>query len=381
MFKDSKSLLHLLLGATVALSAVGCQEPPVARPVGEYNMITIANSSCEIVRSASATIRGRQDISVYPQVGGTLTELRVNEGDKVRKGDVMFVIDQIPYKAAVASAEAALATAQASLATSALTYESKQQLFESGVVSQFDLTTAENSMLVAKAQLASAEAALVNAKNNLSYTTVKSPVSGVIGTLPYRVGALVSSAIVTPLTTVSDNSVMEVYFSIGEDELLKLVRESGSREKAVANFPEVSLKLSDGSMYDVKGDVKSMSGVIDRSTGSVLVRADFTNSNGLLHSGATGNIMIDTKREDVILIPQSATYEIQNKVFVYLNAEGVAKSAMVEVESVTGGKEYIVKSGLKVGDKILAEGVGLMREGTPIKEKGAAPATPVAAAE
>ncbi len=378
-----KNVSRLFMGALLALSVVGCgQQPQMAPPVGEYQMLTVSKSDCALTKRASATIRGRQDISIYPQVGGTLTELRVKEGDRVRKGEVMFVIDQVPYIAAVKSAEASLATAKASLATATLTYESKVKLYEANVVSQFDLTTAENAKMVAEAQVAEAEAYLVNAKNNLSYTTVKSPAAGVIGTLPYRVGALVSSSIPQPLTTVSDNSVMEVYFSVPEGELLSMIRENGSREKALANFPKVALMLSDGSKYDQVGVVKSMSGVIDRSTGSVQVRADFKNPNGLLHSGATGNIVMPTHRDDVIVIPQSATFEIQDKKYVYTIAEGRAKSMIITTTNVTGGKDFIVESGLEPGAKIVVEGVGLLREGTPIKEKGAAaPAAEAAPAE
>lgn len=375
-----KKISHLAAGALLTLAVVGCQNQQVGtRPVGEYEMLTITKSDCELSKLASATIRGRQDISIYPQVGGTLTELRVVEGKRVTKGETMFVIDQVPYRAAVATAEAALSTAEASLATSKLTYESKVKLHEAKVVSEFDLTTSRNALSVAEAQLAQAEAQLTNARNNLSYTTVKAPASGVIGTLPYRVGSLVSASLPQPLTTLSDNSTMEVYFSIAENDLLSIIRKEGSREAAIKSFPAVSLKLSDGTTYEQKGRIMSMSGVIDRSTGSISVRADFTNPDGVLHSGATGNVVIPTQRKDVVMIPQSTTYEIQDKRFVFVNAEGVAKSKLITVTPVTGGKEYIVESGLSVGDMIVAEGVGLLREGTPIKAKGAAPAAAPAA--
>ncbi|MFI3247584.1 MAG: efflux RND transporter periplasmic adaptor subunit [Rikenellaceae bacterium] len=339
-------------------------------------MLTIAIGDCDIVRQASATIRGRQDVDVYPQVGGVLTKLLVEEGDLVRKGETMFVIDQIPYRAALATAEANVASAEASLATAKLTLDSKAKLFEAKVISEFDYQTAKNTLLVAQAQLSQAEAQLLNAKNNLSYTTVKSPVDGTIGTLPYREGALVSSSIQTPLTTVSDNSSMYVYFSMTESDFLNVKRDFGSRKAVMDIAPQVALQLSDGSMYDQMGSINSMSGVIDRSTGTISLRADFENPDRLLHSGASGNIVINTKRDSVIIIPQAATFEVQDKVFVYKAVEGVAKSAMVKVTKVSGGKDFIVESGLSVGDQIVAEGVGLLREGTPIKAKGAAaPAT------
>ncbi len=378
MRKELKRLSILLLGSLAVLS---CQEQQQqqqqqAPPAAQYAMISVSRGDCTYVNSSSATIRGRQDIEIMPQVAGTLTQLLVNEGDEVRKGETMFVIDQIPYKAAVTTAEAAVATAEASASTAELTFESKTKLYNEGVVSEFDYLTSKNALMVARAQLADAEARLVSAKNNLSYTTVKSPADGVIGVLPYRVGSLVSSALPQPLTTVSDNSVMYVYFSVSENELLDMVRTYGSREKAMESMPELSLKLSDGSMYEHTGKISSMSGVIDRQTGTITLRADFENPDGLLHSGASGNIVMPTQRDSVITIPQAATYEIQDKVFVFKNEGGVAKSAMVNVTHANGTNLYIVESGLNEGDVIVGEGVGLLREGTPIAAKGAAPAAP-----
>lgn len=377
MTTNIKSLSFLLLSS---LALASCQEEQqTAPPVAEYNMLTIAVSDCDITRLSSATIRGRQDVDIYPQVSGTLTNVLVDEGDVVRKGEVMFVIDQVPYKAAVATAEANAASARASLATAKLTLESKGKLFESKVVSEFDYLTAKNAALMAEAQVAQADAQLITAKNNLSYTTVKSPVDGTIGVLPYRIGALVSSAMAAPLTTVSDNSEMYAYFSMTENELLNTIRKYGYREAAMESYPDVSLQLSDGSTYNYTGKINSMSGVIDRSTGTITLRADFENPEGLLHSGASGNVVIQTQRDSVIIIPRDATFEIQDKVFVFKAIDGVAKSAMVEITKVTGGKEYIVESGLSAGDQIIAEGVGLLREGTPVKAKGAATAAPTPA--
>lgn len=373
-----KHLSMLLLGAIVA---TGCtqQQQQVTPPPAAYSMITVAEGDCSYTKSASASIRGRQDVTIVPQVAGTLTKVLVKEGDNVKKGQVMFIIDQIPYRAAVATAEAAVATAEASLETAKLTLRSKKSLYEQKVVSEFDYLTAQNSERMAVAQLANAQAGLINAKNNLSFTTVKSPVNGSIGTIPYREGALVSSA--TALTSVSDNSVMEVYYSMAESDLLSVIREAGSREAALESMPEVTLKLSDGSIYEQTGTVKSMSGVIDRSTGSVTLRADFENPTGLLHSGASGNIVIPTNRTGVITIPVTATYELQDKVFVFQNVEGVAKSKMLTVTRAYGTNDYIVESGLVAGDQIVSEGVGLLREGTPIMDKAAVPAAAPAAAE
>ena len=331
--------------------------------------ITISDK--ELQTTYSAAIRGRQDIDIYPQVSGTLTRLCVEEGQAVRKGQILFIIDQVPYIAALRTAEANVEAAKAAVATSRLTYDSKRELYAQKVVSEFDLKTSYNSLLSAKAQLAQAEAQQINAANNLSYTEVKSPADGVVGILPYRVGTLVSAGMPKPLTTVSDNSDMYIYFSMTENQMLELTRRYGSKDKALAEMPAVSLQLNDRSTYAQEGKIETISGVIDTSTGTVSLRAVFPNKEGLLTSGGSGNIIIPVKKENCIVIPQAATYEVQDKVFVYKVVDGKAQSAPVQVTRVNGGQEYIVENGLQAGDVIVVEGVGLLREGAPIVPKPA----------
>lgn len=352
------------------MAAVSCGQAPTAMGPAEYAVMTIATTDREIPINYSATIRGRQDIAIYPQVSGTIFELCVNEGQTVSKGQPLFIIDQVPYKAALQTAEANVAAAKAGVATAQLTYDSKKELYAKNVVSQYDLLTAENTLLTAKAQLAQAEAQRVNAANNLSYTVVKAPANGVVGTLPYRVGALVSASIPQPLTTVSDNSDVYVYFSMTENQLLNLTRQYGSIANTLKNMPDVRLVLNDGSVYDRTGRIESISGVIDTSTGSVQLRAVFPNADGLLHSGGAGSVIVPNIHKDCVVVPQVATFELQNKVYVYKVEDGKAASSMIDVEKINNGREYIVKSGLTPGDVIVAEGVGLLREGTPIVVKG-----------
>ena len=351
------------------LVLAACGNAPAVQNQSEYPVMNISTADKELQTAYSATIRGRQDIDIYPQVSGTLTKLCVAEGQAVRKGQILFVIDQVPYLAALRTAEANVAAARAAVATSQLTYDSKQKLYDQKVISEFDLETSHNNLLSAKAQLAQADAQQVNAANNLSYTEVKSPADGVVGTLPYRVGALVSPSLPKPLTTVSDNSDMYVYFSMTESQMLDLIRRYGSKDKALAQMPSILLQLNDRSTYTEQGKIETISGVIDTSTGTVSLRAVFPNKDGLLTSGGSGNVVIPVKKENCIVIPQTATYEIQDKVFVYKVVDGKAQSAPVQVTRVNGGQEYIVEDGLAVGDIIVAEGVGLMREGTPINTK------------
>ena len=360
--------------AAFALAAVGCGQAPVAMGPAQYAIIEVAETAREIPSNYSASVRGRQDIDIYPQVGGTIAELCVTEGQHVAKGQTLFIIDQVPYKAALQTAEANVEAAKAGVATAQLVYDSRKELFAKNVVSKFDLTSAENALLTAKAQLSQAEAQRTNAANSLSYTVVKAPANGVVGTLPYRVGALVSAAMPRPLTTVSDNSVMYVYFSMNENQLLDLTRRYGSIEATIKQMPPVQLKLNDGSIYAEEGRIESISGVIDTSTGTVSLRAAFPNKEGLLHSGGSGTIVLPNIFENCIVVPQGATFELQDRVFVYKYIDGVAKSAPIEVEKINDGREYIVRSGLKVGEQIVGEGAAMLREGTPIAPKQAAPA-------
>lgn len=355
---------------TLLLAVLGIasckQKDETVEQVPTYPVLTVQVQDCVLNNRYSAAVSGKQDIAIFPQVSGLVTRLEVEEGQQVREGETLFVIDQVPYRAAVSTAEANVRVAEAAVSTAELTFQSKKALFEKQVVSQYDLSTAENAWLSAKAQLAQAEAQLINAKNNLSYTVVKSPANGVVGTLPYREGSLVGPSLPKPLTTVSDNSRMYVYFSMTENNLLGLIREYGSKEKALQAMPQVRLQLNDGTMYEHTGNIASISGVIDRSTGAASVRAEFANPEGLLHSGASGVVIMPYVREKVIVIPQTATYEIQDKVFVYRVVDSKTVSTPVVVSRMDDGVSYVVESGLTEGDVIVSKGAGLLRDGVQI---------------
>ena len=358
------------------LAAFACGKTEQAKAPAAYEVLSIATTDRVVPMNYSASIRGRQDIEILPQVSGTISRLCVEEGQQVKKGQALFIIDQVPFKAALQTAQANVEAAEAGVATAQLVYDSKRELFKAQVISEFELLTAKNQLLTAKAQLSQAEAQKVNAQNNLSYTEVKAPADGVVGTLPYRVGALVGPTLRLPLTTVSDNSEMYVYFSLNERRLLQLTRNYGSIANALAELPDVELLLNDGSLYSSKGRIETISGVIDPQTGSVSLRATFPNEGGLLHSGGAGNIVLTNTYDDCIVVPQTATFEIQDKRFVYRLVDGKASAKEIEVEPISNGREFIVKNGLAVGDVIVAEGVGLLREGTPIVAKQAQEAQP-----
>ncbi len=332
-----------------------------------YKTLTVALSDRMMKSGYSAKIRGRQYVEIRPQVSGIITEIRMNEGDVVRKGQTLFIIDQVPYKAALETAMANVKSAEAKLATAHLTAESKEALFKENVVSEFDLQTARNDLAEAKAALAQAKAQETNARNDLSYTEVKSPVDGVASMIPYRVGALVSSNIEEPLVTVADDKEIYAYFSLDENQILDLMQQYGSLQQAMEQMPEVELMLSNGKTYAHTGRIDAISGTINESTGVASLRAVFSNPEQLLRNGGSGTVVIPTVRKSCIVIPQAATYELQNRVFVYKVVDGKAQSAPITVFKLNNGTEYIVESGLEPGDVIIAEGAGLVREGTVIK--------------
>lgn len=371
--KKQTWLYGIALGATLMLTVPSCGggqagagAGSMAQQAAPFQTMKVTVGDREIETNYSATIRGRQDIEIYPQVAGRLTKVLVNEGDAVRQGQALFIIDQVPYQAAVAQANASVQAAKAAVATAKLQYEAKQRLFNEKIISQIELETARNAYQSAEASLAQANALALNARNNLSYTTVTSPANGRVGTLPYRQGALVSTAMPSPLTTVSDNSEMYVYFSLGESELLELIRKYGSLEAAIKYFGDVQLRLSDGSIYEEKGKVESASGVIDRATGASSLRARFANPKHLLSSGSTGSVIITHTYNNAMVIPQSATVQLQDKVMVYKVVDGKATSAVISVQPINNGTEYIVTDGLIVGETIVSDGAGMVREGMPI---------------
>ena len=363
-----KRLIRQMMTFICGVTLVACGQAPTVQTSSEYEVMRITTSDKELQTTYSASIRGRQDIDIYPQVSGFLTKLCVEEGQAVRKGQVLFFIDQVPYRAALQTAEANVEAARASVATAQLTYDSKKELFAQNVISEFDLQTSYNNLLTAKAQLAQTEAQRVSAANNLSYTEVKSPADGVVGTLPYRVGALVSASLPKPLTTVSDNSDMYVYFSMTENQLLDMTRRYGSRSKALEEMPAIGLILNDKSTYPSQGKIETISGVIDQATGAVSVRAAFNNPQYLLRSGGTGSIQIPSVMEEALLIPQKASYELQDKKFVYVvQADSTLKNTEIQVFNLDDGKNYVVTAGLNPGDQVVIEGVGTLRDGQRIK--------------
>lgn len=357
---------EILTTLFMGLALYSCRQSPATKENTTYKTLTVKQENRTLKSEYTATLAGQQEVEVRPQVSGLITKICIGEGQKVSRGQVLFVIDQVPYKAALAEASANVKSAEAKLATARLNLESTKILREKNVVQDYDLSTSRNELAAAEAALAQAKAQEINARNNLSYTEVKSPVNGVAGMIGYRVGALVSSNISEPLVTVSDDSRMYAYFSLTESQVIDLIEQYGSLDSFITKMPEIELRMSNGKAYPEKGHISAVSGIVTAGTGAVTLRADFPNRQNLLRGGGSGTVILPSTKENCIVIPQGATYELQEKVFVYKVVDGKAQSAPVTIFNLNNGTEYIVETGLKEGDTIIAEGAGLVREGAAV---------------
>ena len=358
------SVYSLGTALLACLFVISCTEnKKAAGGKAQYKTMVVEASTVTLSQQYSARLKGCQIVEIRPQVSGTITKICIDEGEQVRKGQPLFVIDQVPYQAALEVAVATRKSAESKLATAKMNYESERQLQAGNVVSDFSVQTSRNAMLEAEAALAQAKAQEVNARNNLSYTIVKSPVDGVTSMIPWDIGALVSSSISEPLVTVADDHEVYAYFSMTDNQMLELIERYGSVSEFVKQSPSVNLQLSNGKDYAHAGRMDAVSGTVDAQTGAVTLRATFPNPERLLHNGGMATVVVPAKREHCIVVPQSATYELQNRIFVYKVVDGKTKATPVEVYRQNNGREYIVEQGLNVGDTIIAEGAGLLKEG------------------
>ncbi len=358
----------ILLLATAALMLSSCGGKSGSQGASGFAVRTVSTQEVNLETSYPASIKGVQDVEIRPKVSGFITKLCVNEGQSVKKGQLLFVLDNVTYEAEVRQTEAAVTSAQAQLATAKLTYENNKKLFDKNVIGTYELQSSKNSYDAAQAALAQAQANYTSAKENLSFCYVNSPADGVIGTLPYKVGALVSSSSEEALTTVSDINSMQIYFSMTEKDLLDLSKTKGGTSAAISDYPPVNLKMADGTLYAHSGRVAAISGVIDASTGAVTVRADFPNPEHLLKSGGSGTILIPYINNAAIVVPQEAVAQVQDKYFIYLvGKDNKVKYSAITVDPNDDGVNYIVTSGLNVGDKYVVKGITSLTDGMEIK--------------
>ncbi len=334
----------------------------------EFPVQTIGTTGSTTESTYPAVIKGIQDVEIRPKITGFITQINVKEGQTVSAGQVLFVIDNSTYQAAVRQAAAAVNSARSQLNTAKMTYDNSTQLYKKNVIGTFEMQSAQNTYETAKAAVAQARAALQSAKDMLSFCYVKSPAAGVVGSLPYKVGALVSATNQQALTTVSNISTIEVYFSMTEKDILEMSKKAGNTNAAVADMPTVKLKLVDGTIYNQPGKVVKMSGVIDPTTGTVSMIARFSNPDKLLKSGGSGSILVPHVKDHSIVIPQSYAFEVQNKIFVYtVGNDNKAKYTEITVDPQNDGQNYVVTSGLKTGDRVITNGITKLSDGMAIK--------------
>lgn len=405
----SKFLLFAVLAVTVLTSCGGSgkHELPTSN---EYPVITIGAANAQMKTTYPATIKGIQDVEVRPKVSGFITKLYVHEGEAVKAGQVLFVVDNAIYQSAVRQAEAAVVSAKSSVtraqasvvqaaaalnsalaqaATAQLTYNNSKQLYANKVIGDYEMQAAKNGYETAQAAVnqarsgiqaansgvkqaqagvKQAQAGLASAKENLSFCYVKSPASGYVGSLPYKEGALVSPSSPMPITTISNISTMEVYFSMTESDILALSRNNRTLGNALNTFPSVSLLLADGSVYNHVGKIVKTSGMIDAATGTVSVIARFPNPESLLKSGGSGQVVIAKNNNNALVIPQDATVQVQDKIFVYkVDSNNKVHYTEIKVNAQNDGINYIVTSGLKLGEKIVSKGLASLQDGMEIK--------------
>lgn len=329
-----------------------------------YATLTISKSDVLLPLRYSATLKGTSDVTIKPQVSGQLVEVRIMEGQQVKKGDVLFVIDSRDAQLELESAEANLFAAQASESSAKLEYESCKNLFEKGIVSKYMLDNAENSYKQAQASVAQYRATADRARVNLGFCTITAPVTGIIGSVPVYAGDQVNQG--TYLTMVSGNANMYAEFSVSESVLEERASEGEIKDNqaTLADFPDVTFLFKSGTEYSKKGRITSITGTVDRTTGALTCKATFPNPDGALYSGIQGTVVIPIEVNDVMVVPQNAVVRLQDKSLVYkVEADSCAYSAIVKTVNISSERDLIVTEGLEVGDVIVTEGANNLVEG------------------
>ncbi len=372
-YAKSVAVCGLLFGLTLASCGNNGQQQAATAP--DIAVTTLKKANVHLETVYPTIIKGKKDVEIRPQVTAFITRVCVDEGQQVAAGQTLFILDQVQYEAAVRQAEAAVAVAQESVNSASFTAQNKQKLFDKNIISDYENTLAKNDLAQAKAQLAQAQASLVTARKNLSFTVVKAPSAGYVGSIPNREGSLASPSSQTPLTTISDISEVYAYISFNEKQVLEMT-DGGKKSlsEAINALPEVKLVLSDGTVYPLPGKISTLTGLLDNTTGSASARILFKNQNGMLRSGSTGTIVIPVQENNVLLVPQKATTEIQDIKYAYVvNDSNKVVARKIEVLANNDGKNYVVTSGLKEGERIVVEGVGVkVKDGSvinPVEQK------------
>jgi membrane fusion protein (multidrug efflux system) len=373
-FKSSQKAAIITLPVLLALFSCGNKknqnDAQGAEAIASYKVLALQPRSATLNTDYPASIQGLQNIEIRPKVDGFVEQIFVDEGSIVKKGQMLFKIKAPQYEQDVRTAQAGIKTAEADVSMAALQVSKVKPLVEKDIISHYELEADQYTLQSKQAALAQAKAALENARVNLGYTTIVSPVNGVIGSLPYKLGSLVTSTTTDPLTTVYNTATVYAYFAMNEKQLLDFSRDSTntSIRAKLNNIPQVTLLLSDGSVYDHKGKVETINGLINTNTGSANFRAAFVNPKGLLRSGSSATVQVPTTVKNALLVPQSVTYALQDKRFVYVvGKDNKITNVAITVMDNAPGLFYIVTDGLHSGDKIIMETVSNIKDGTVIK--------------
>ncbi|MXO32475.1 MULTISPECIES: efflux RND transporter periplasmic adaptor subunit [Apibacter] len=368
LFTAATSTLYVSCGGdkknAAGMAAMGGQ----ANQVLPYPVKVVSSQTAVLETDYPATIKGEEDIEIRPMVEGFIKTINVDEGSVVKKGQVLFTLDAPQYKQNVLNAEAAIKTAKAQVDNAVMDVTKITPLVEKGIVSKYQLESAQYALQTKRAALNQAQTALAIANTNLSYTVLTSPVNGIVGSIPFRLGSLVNST--TTLTTVANTSNVYVYFSLNEKQLLDFLKNTPGATQAekIKKSEPVTLILADGTEYNEKGKIETINGIVNTSTGSANFRSSFPNPQGILRSGSTGSIRISTTVENALVIPQKATFEIQGQTFVFVvQKDNKVKQVTIKVTPTPDGQSFIVNSGLNENDKIVVNGIQNLKEGMEIK--------------
>lgn len=378
-FYNLKPVLISSFAAVLLLTACGNADKKKnaaadasAKQPKTYAVLTVAPTSTTLYTDFPAIIQGEQNIEIRPKVDGYVEAIFIDEGATVRKGQPLFRLNAPQYAQDVRTAQAGVQTALANVNSAVLAVNKVRPLVEKDIISKYELEAAEYTLAAQKAALAQARAALVNANINVGYTNLISPVSGVVGAIPYKIGSLVTSTTTNPLTTISGISEVYAYFSLNEKQLLDFTRDvSGNTlQEKLAKLPDVLLLLADGSLYNQKGRIKTAIGQINTQTGSSNFRATFPNPQALLRSGSSGTVRVPRTIDSAIVVPQRATYELQDKRFVYVvGKNNVARTTAITAVPTPDGQFFVVQKGLKAGDKIVLDVGNSLKDSTRVKPR------------
>lgn len=358
-----------ILSLYACSSKQGLSSSEAAPPPANYQVFTVSTQTATLNSDYPAILQGEQNIEIRTKVDGFVDKIYIDEGSVVKKGQLLFSINAPQYQQNVNNYAAAINSAEADINSAQLMVNKTKPLVEKEIISHYELESAELALKIKQASLEQAKTAFNTAKINLGYTKIYSPVNGVVGSLPYKLGSLVSSTNTSPLTTISNIGNVYAYFSLNEKQLLNFLRDakgSTTKEKLLS-MPAVTLILADGTVYPEQGKIETINGLISTETGSASFRATFPNSLGLLRSGGSASVRIPAQIKNGLLVPQKSTYELQGQKFVYLLGQNnIVKSAEIDINNIPAGQFYVVTNGLKVGDKIVYDGTSSLRDSTKI---------------